>query len=332
MTPMTDITAPNAYTEDSLSSPEDEPPRSFNSGNGSSGPEVKPRGVFSKLKSKIFKSSDKTDNTLREVIEEYIVEPESFNTDSVSTHERVLLSNILKLRDISVFDIMVPRADILAIDVDIPKEELFALLADQQYSRLPVYKDNLDDVLGTVHIKDILSCLCQNKDVNLNEMITEVPIVSPSMPILDLVLKMRHTKRHLAMIVDEYGGIDGIVTMGDVIQAIIGEVDDEHDNPEENVQMLESSDGALLADARVEIKDFEDIYGSVFEDDERDESDTLGGVVSDLAGRVPARGEVLAHPSGMLFEIVEADPRRIHRLKISQIPPNPDEQDDSEAS
>ena len=307
-----------------MTASDDGPPRSMGSSNG---PEVKTKGFFSKVKSKIFGTGEKNDNTLREVIEEYIVEPESFNTDSVSTHERILLSNILKLRDISVFDIMVPRADILAIDVKTPKEELFAVLADQQFSRLPVYKDNLDDVLGTVHIKDILSCLCQNKDINLSGMITEVPIVSPSMPILDLVLKMRHTKRHLAMIVDEYGGIDGIVTMGDVIQAIIGEVDDEHDNPEEDVQMLEASDGALLADARVGIKDFEDIYGCVFESDEREESDTLGGLVFDLAGRVPARGEVLAHPSGIMFEIIDADPRRIHRLKISNIPPKANEQD-----
>ena len=124
----------------------------------------------------------------------------------------------------------------------------------------------------------------------------------------------------MALVVDEYGGIDGLVTIGDVIESIIGEVDDEHDTQDDDAQMRVNSDGTVLADARVLINEFEDQFGMLLEEDEREESDTLGGLVFDIAGRVPARGEIITHKSGMLFEVLEADSRRISRLKISQIP------------
>lgn len=267
----------------------------------------------------LLKGHDRNDNGLREAIEEYIEEPNSFNTDSVSTHERILLSNILKLRDVTVSNVMIPRADIVSIDVSVTKDELLALLAEQQYSRFPVYDGTLDEVLGTVHIKDIVAAIAQKKPIKLQDMVTEVPIVSPSMPILDLLLRMRHSRRHLALVVDEYGGIDGLVTIGDVLENIIGEIEDEHDK-QENPQIIEQKDGSLLVDARVDIEEFEGKYGELLNHEEREESDTLGGLVLDVAGRVPLRGEVITHSSGMEFEIVDADPRRINRLKIRNIP------------
>ena len=276
-------------------------------------------GLFSRLKFLFTGKQDKSEDGLREAIEEYIVEPDSFNTDSISTHERLLFSNILKLRDISVVDVMIPRADIVALDVDTSKDELFKLLSDQQFSRFPVYTETLDDVLGTVHIKDIVAAMAKGQDIKLNELIIEIPIVSPAMSILDLVLKMRHSRRHMALVVDEYGGIDGLVTIGDVIESIIGEIDDEHDN-QVDPQMIEAPDGTVIADARVNLDEFEQRYGAILDHEEREESDTLGGLVFDLAGRIPVRGEVITHPSGMLFEIMEADPRRISSLKITQIP------------
>ncbi len=276
-------------------------------------------GLLNRLKFLFTGKQNKTDDSLREAIEEYIVEPGSFNTDSVSTHERILFSNILKLRDISVVDVMIPRADIVALDVDTPKDDLLTLLSEQQFSRFPVYTETLDDVLGTVHIKDIVAALAKGQTIQLKDLIIEIPIVSPSMSILDLVLKMRHSRRHMALVVDEYGGIDGLVTIGDVIESIIGEIDDEHDN-QVDPQMIESPDGAVIADARVNLDEFEERYGAILDSEEREESDTLGGLVFDLAGRIPVRGEVITHSSGMVFEIMEADPRRISSVKITCIP------------
>lgn len=276
-------------------------------------------GLLSRIKYLFTGTPEKSDNGLREAIEEYIVEPESFTTDSVSLHERVLLSNILKLRDITVLNVMIPRADIRAIEANISKQELFEFLSETQVSRFPVYNDTLDNVVGTVHVKDIMTAIAKGEALNIVDLVSDVPIVSPSMPILDLVLKMRHSRRHMALVVDEYGGIDGLVTIGDVIEAIIGEIEDEHDT-QSDPQMIEVAEGSIVADARVNLNEFEDRYGQILDEEEREESDTLGGLVFDLAGRVPARGEMITHPSGMLFEVLEADPRRISRLKITNIP------------
>ncbi|MCB1650968.1 MAG: HlyC/CorC family transporter [Alphaproteobacteria bacterium] len=279
-------------------------------------------GFFSRLKN-VFKP-DKSDASLRAAIEEYIDEQQE--EDPVSRHERDLFSNILKLRDIRVQEVMIPRADIVAIDVGISKNDLHDLLIKKQYSRIPVYKDTLDDVLGTVHLKDITAALVQNQDIVIKDLITETPIVSPAMPVLDLLLTMRQNRRHMALVVDEYGGIDGLVTIGDIIETIIGEIDDEHDSDEET-QIKKTKDGALLVDARVDIEEFEDQYGRIFTEEEREESDTLGGLVFSLAGRIPARGEVLTHESGLEFEVLDADQRRINRMKIRNMPPRQEDAD-----
>ncbi|MEZ5813388.1 MAG: hemolysin family protein [Alphaproteobacteria bacterium] len=302
-------------------SPADSPGRrSFDSSHETSQEKAQDKpGLLTRLRFLFTGKHEKTDEGLREAIEDYIVEPEGFNNDSVSTHERLLFSNILKLRDISVVDVMIPRADIVALDVDTPKDDLFKLLSEQQFSRFPVYSETLDDVLGTVHIKDIVGAIAKGQKISLKDMVIEIPIVSPAMTIPDLVLKMRHSRRHMALVVDEYGGIDGLVTIGDVIESIIGEIEDEHDTHVEP-QMIEAKDGSVLADARVSLEEFENRYGALLDDEEREESDTLAGLVSDLAGRIPVRGEVITHSSGMVFEIMEADPRRVSSLKISHIP------------
>ena len=262
----------------------------------------------------------KHDTSLREAIEEYIDEEQpSLEADSDAIHERALLSNILALRDISVDKVMVPRADIIAVDADAGKDELFALIADSQVSRLPVYKDNLDEVIGTIHLKDILSAQAAGQEFVIVDNITEIPIVSPAMPILDLLLTMRQSRRHMALVVDEYGGIDGLVTMGDIVESVLGEIEDEHDT-QEDPQLMEDKDGSIMADARVDIEEFEDRYGKLLSEDERNESDTLGGLVFSIAGRIPVRGEVLTHDTGMEFEIMDADPRRVNVIRIRNIP------------
>ena len=256
---------------------------------------------------------------MRDAIEEYIEEPENFDADAEALHERALFSNVLALRDISVDRVMVPRADIIAVEVEATQKDLFALIAENQVSRIPVYKDSLDDVIGTIHLKDIVGAMARGEDFVIANNITEIPIVSPSMPVLDLLLTMRQSRRHLALVVDEYGGIDGLVTIGDIVESIIGEIEDEHGGDSEP-QLIEDADGSILADARYDIEDFEERYGVLLNEEERAENDTLGGLVFSLAGRVPVRGEVLTHETGMVFEIMDADPRRIHVVRIRNIP------------
>ncbi len=273
-------------------------------------------GFLSRLQSMM---KGKPDSSLRETLEEYIEEAGEDDASSVSHQEKALISNVLKLRDLSVFDLMVPRADIVAIDVGTSQEELLSLLAEKQYSRLPVYKDNLDHTLGTIHIKDILSALAKGKSISIKKLVRECPIVSPSMHVLDLLLYMKESRKHMALVVDEYGGIDGLVTIGDVIENIVGEIDDEYEN-ETLAEMEEQDDGSVMADARVYIEEFEARFGALLTAEEREENETLGGLVFHIAGRIPARGEILTHSSGMTFEVMEADPRRISRMCIRNIP------------
>jgi magnesium and cobalt transporter len=280
-------------------------------------------GLFGWLR-RLFKPKNNGEHlrdAIEEYLEEYIEEMDEGQdgTESVASHERLLISNILKIRDMTVLDVMIPRADIAAIDVEATKDELMALLADKQVSRIPVYRDTLDDVIGTVHIKDILTCLAAGRDIKLADMVRDVPVVSPAMAVLDLLLLMKENRKHMVMVVDEFGGIDGLATIGDVIEAIVGEVEDEFDT-EEQPQIMERPDGTLLADARVDIEEFEEKFGQILTEDEREDVDTLGGLVFTIAGRVPARGEVIRHESGMIFEIVDADPRRVNTLRIKNIP------------
>ncbi len=260
------------------------------------------------------------DGNLRDALEEYVEGIDGNGSETAAErHERILISNILQIRDKSVADVMVPRADIVGIDVHASSEDLLSLLAERQYSRLPVYRDSLDDVLGTIHIKDILAALAQGKKLDIRGMTRDVPIVSPAMPALDLLLQMRQTRKHLVLVVDEYGGIDGLVTIGDVIESIVGDIDDEFD-PDSQPSLEMNSDGSLIADARYDIENFEARFGDILTEEERDDVDTLGGLIFSMAGRVPSRGEVLTHKSGAVFEIVESDQRRVKRIRIQELP------------
>lgn len=265
-------------------------------------------------------NKNKSDTTLREAVEEFIEESANHSgAPTLDTHEGTLLSNVIELRDLTVVDVMIPRVDIIALDISTSQQDLLQLLAEKQFSRIPLYRESLDDVVGTIHIKDILSCLARGESINIESLVREVPIVAPSLPVLDLIVMMKQMRKHMALVVDEYGGIDGLVTIGDVIEAIIGTVDDEHDSDSE-AQIVENKDGSLLADARYDIEDFEDRYGSFLTEEEREDIDTLGGLLFAITGRVPARGEVIAHPTGIMFEVLDADPRRVNKLLIRNIP------------
>lgn len=275
--------------------------------------------------SRLLKPKSEEDD-LREAIEEYIETHEDEDSAPDVVQEKTLIGNVLKMRDLRVWDVMIPRADIAAIHIDASQEELMELLSERQFSRILVYRDTLDDVIGSIHIKDILACVASKKPVVIRDLVRDVPIVAPGLPVMDLLLHMRQSKKHMMLAVDEFGGVDGLVTIGDVIEAIVGEVEDEFDN-EDQPRITVKPDGSLLADARYDIEEFEETYGTFLTSEEREEVDTLGGLVFSLAGRVPARGEIIAHRSGMTFEVIDADPRRVNVLRIKNIPAKPNTED-----
>jgi CBS domain containing-hemolysin-like protein len=256
------------------------------------------------------------EESVREVLEEMIDEKSSENATPVESQERMLLANVLSLRERTVADVMVPRADIVAIDVSATVADLVSLFGREEHSRIPVYQGNLDNAIGMVHIKDII--VAQSKgtiNARLGSMVRDVLFVAPSMHVLELLLEMRFKRIHMALVVDEFGGVDGLLTIEDLVEEIVGDIDDEYDEDTEPL-LVHRPDGALDADARVDLETFESVVGSILNDAERAEIDTLGGLVFDLLGRVPIRGELVKHPSGMEIEILEADPRRVRRLRV----------------
>lgn len=252
--------------------------------------------------------------SLAEMIEEHDEE------EPIDPQERRLLRNILTLHDATAADLMVPRVDIVAIDISTPFAEVVRQAAEHGHSRIPVYRENLDDVVGMIHVKDLLPYAAEGKTVPLEEILRAPLFVAPSMPVLDLLAQMRQQRTHQALVIDEFGGIDGLVTIEDVIEEIVGEIEDEHDDAGAPT-LIERADGTFIADGRTPIEDLQERTSvRLLSDDEEEEVDTLGGLVFTLAGRVPARGEVIKHPSGVEFDVLDADPRRVKRIRIRGLP------------
>ena len=229
--------------------------------------------------------------------------------------ERALIANVLRLRGMSADDVMIPRADIVAMPVDVTLEQALDQIRREGHSRLPVFREQLDEIVGMVHIKDLFSYVGRPDAFNLEALLRRPLMVAPQIPVLDLLLQMRQARMHLALVVDEYGGIDGLLTIEDLVEEIVGDIADEHDEVE-GPMIVERPDGALDLDARLSIEDFETRLGQTLTEDEREaDIDTVGGLVFTLAGRVPTRGEVISHPSGLEFRILDADARRIRRLR-----------------
>jgi CBS domain containing-hemolysin-like protein len=264
--------------------------------------------------------------SIRESIEEAIVESER-ETPELSDQERKLLANLLNVGGLRVSDVMVPRADIVAVEEATPLTELVARFSEAQHSRLPVYRETLDDPLGFIHVKDIFGLLetlpsgtLRWKDTATAKLRRSILFVPPSMPALDLLRRMQSSHIHLALVIDEYGGTDGLVSIEDIIEEIVGDIADEHDDAD--VQLRALADGTYVADARTELEDFKSQTGIDLATEASEEDvDTLGGLAVSLLGRVPQRGEIIAHPKGYEFEVLEADPRRVRRLRIR--PPAP---------
>ena len=233
----------------------------------------------------------------------------------LDVQERALIANVLRLREITADDVMVPRPDIIAMRADVSLAQAIALIREEGHSRMPVFREHLDDVLGMVHIKDVFAFDGAPETFSVEKILRKPLMVAPQISVLDLLLQMRQTRTHLALVVDEYGGIDGLVTIEDLVETIVGDIADEHDEIE-GPMLVERPDGALDLNALLPVEEFEAKLGAVLSEDERDaDIETVGGLVFNLAGRVPTKGEIVLHPSGIEFLVLEADARRIRRLR-----------------
>ena len=267
---------------------------------------------------KSLRSSSAIGESIAEVIEESAREDVE-----LKPQERLMLGNLLRFGALPVHDVMVPRADIVAVEERAPLCELVTVFREAQHSRLPLYRETLDDPIGMVHIKDVVGLveigpdgLLRWPEVPIVKLKRDVLFVPPSMPAFDLLRKMQTTRIHLALVVDEYGGTDGLVSIEDLVEIIVGDIDDEHDT-DEAPRIQARSDGGFDADARADLDDFRARTGlDLYPVNPEEDVDTLGGLVVSLVGRVPVRGEIVFHPAGFEFEILEADPRRVGRLRI----------------
>jgi CBS domain containing-hemolysin-like protein len=285
--------------------------------------------------------------SVREEIVEALAEGGDEATD-ISPQERAMLSNVLSLRETRVGDVMVPRADIAAVPADATLDELLAQFRTAGHSRLPVFDDSLDDPRGMVHIRDFLEFIAQKAKADTEPGLSETALhqldavdltitlasakilrpvlyVPPSMPAMDLLVKMQATRTHIALVIDEYGGTDGLVSIEDLIEIVVGEIEDEHDLASAPTIAPDGED-RFSADARATLDELKQATGiDLSQSEVAEDIDTLGGLIVTLAGRVPAQGETIEGPEGLDFEVLDADPRRVKRLGITRRPPARDD-------
>ena len=274
-----------------------------------------PARLIARLRDRFRARHDSLRESLAEVIDEHLDESADF-----TPVERMMLINIMRIGQLRLDDVMVPRADIVAVDLNSSPEELIKTFNEAGHSRLPLYRDTLDEPVGMVHIKDLLRRWSQDgmqkqQTFSIQEIRRDLLFVPPSMRAVDLLLKMRVSRIHMALVIDEYGGTDGLVTIEDLVEEIVGEIRDEHD--EDGPMLSLRPDGGFDADGRVEVTELEQATGlSLVSDDKEYYTDTLGGLVTSLTGRVPQRGELITHPGGLEFEILEADARSVKRVRV----------------
>ncbi len=287
----------------------------------------------------LFRSLFRSNGSARREIEDAIAADEESGA-AFTPEERAMLRAILRLGDLRVEDVMVPRADIDAVDADIPIAELIAEFHDSSHSRMPVYRETLDDPIGMVHIKDVMKWIFETaaggaaqgnaadgldlSGVDLLQSLhstgaaRHVLFVPPSMPARILLERMQASRTQMALVIDEYGGTDGLVSLEDLVEIIVGEIEDEHDDAEE-ATIVKVGDGLYIADARAALEEAAEIIGPAFDvGDHGEDVDTIGGLVFTATGRVPVRGEILHPVDAFEFEILDADPRRIKRIRIRE--------------
>jgi CBS domain containing-hemolysin-like protein len=303
-------------------------------GSGIEPPASPPESWYDKLLVRLgLKPKDTFRTDLEDVLASTVENP------NFSPHERAMLKNVLGLHRLRVHDVMVPRADILAVASDVTLGDLLRIFRTAGHSRLPVYGETLDDPKGMIHIRDFMDFLVSRaesgsrrrrvKDVTVPSLsnidlsmtlaaakiLRPVIFVPPSMPAMDLLVRMQATRTHMALVIDEYGGTDGLVSIEDLVETVVGDIEDEHD--EATTQLIARDGDTYVADARADLDEASETIGvRLANDDIAEDIDTLGGLVVMLAGRVPTRGELIAGPGDLEFEVLDADPRRLKRVRI----------------
>ena len=263
--------------------------------------------------------SNNLDKNLDQELEQFVakrINADDSNGKTLS-HENELLKNLAGLRGITASDVMIPRIDIVSVAMSDDFNEIVKQLIKTNHSRVPVRNESLDDIVGILHIKDVLANLFLKEKQNIKSLLKKPIFVSPSISLLDLLYEMRIKRRHLALVVDEYGGIDGLVTIEDLVEELVGEIEDEHDLSSD-CRLEKIEDGSIVVEARIIIDLLEGFTESIRKEDLNEEIETLGGFIVSIAGRVPVKGEVIKYsPSGLKFEILEADPRKVILVKIT---------------
>ena len=265
-----------------------------------------------------------TNETSKEDILNFITKEEKETISSEDSHifednnEKNLIKNILNLNKKSVEDIMVPRAEIISVEKKKTIKEILLVIKNESHSRMPVYDQNLDNVLGFLHIKDVIKNI-NNKNFIINEILREVLYVAPKSPILELLKRMRSSRIHMGLVVDEFGGVDGLVTIEDLVEEIVGEIEDEHDAEDDEVNIKRINDRTIIVDASYKIIELEDLFQLKIKEAKEEEIDTVGGFVSYVANKVPNVNEVFVFNNQLKFKILESDERRIIALEIKKI-------------
>ncbi len=275
--------------------------------------------IFSKIKSLFVRPAEeeKVLETIEEIMEERVERGDKILIDP---DEIGLLKNLFRLRDVRAGEIRIPTIDITGISVDASYEELKRLMIDEKFTRLPVYEHTLDNIIGVIHVKDILCAMMEETEISVKGLMTgSILFVPPSVRALDLLREMQAKKAQMAIIIDEYGGTDGLITLEDLLEEIVGEIEDEHDALDEAPVLHRIGSNVIQADARILLKDLEKTIGSFLTKDEREEFvDSVGGLVFHLAGRLPRVGEKIEHSSGIVFQVLDVDARHIKKVKITK--------------
>ncbi len=257
------------------------------------------------------------ESSLREAVEEVLEEHEEYTDEGLDPEEKSLIKNILHFGEIEVSDVMIPQSEMVTVEHDISQQELLQVFTEHRHTRLPVYKDSIDNIVGFLHVKDMLPVLAGTVKFSMDKLLRKILFVPPSMRIADLLVQMRQSAVHMAIVVDEYGGTSGLVTLEDLFEEIVGEIQDEHDDGDEEPSFSWTDDGDVVVDASVRIDKLESDLDINLLNGEDEDFDTLGGLIFSVIGRVPRKGEkVDIVNSGITIEILDADERRINRVRL----------------
>lgn len=255
------------------------------------------------------------DASLKEALEEAI--ERSDEDEDMSDDERVILKNMLSVGDLTVRNVMMPRTEIIGVDYNITMTELKEIIAEEQHTRMPVYEDTLDKLRGFIHLKDLVPVLAGDEPFDMDNLVRDIMFIAPSMKVIDLLVKMRVSGAHMAIVVDEYGGTDGLVTLEDLFEALVGEIQDEHDSDDPELELKRIMSNRFNIDARTRIEDIIEKIGLDFRQLLDDDYDTLGGFIFAYLQRVPVTGEIIDIGTIGYVKIMDADPRRIRRIQLT---------------